>query len=304
MRTGQTGRQADAPTLARRTLAGLLLLAATPAGATLLVYEPFDYDPGVLAGQPAAGQNLTGAYAGSLVPSGFELRVASPGLGYGSLVGAPPSAGNRLSQNLGTTAASATAAVDTDITVDPGQAVFFSALFTFDDSANGNHRASIALTNDENGDEIVFGEPVVGVRAISVFATTAATGGLPIAAGADQSFESGDTLLLVGRYVNAAAAAGDRLELVGYDTLDPGPLPPSFDPADPNAELSFALTGVDIDLAKITSVGFTIRGTANNFIDELRVGSTWADVVPEPGTAPRLLLGLAGLRRHPRRRER
>jgi hypothetical protein len=83
---------------------------------------------------------------------------------------------------------------------------------------------------------------------------------------------------------------------VGYDTLDPDLLPPAFDPADPNAKLSFALTAVDIDLAKITSVSFTIRGTANHLIDELRVGSTWADVVPDPGTAPLLLLGLVGLR--------
>lgn len=306
MQTCDTRRKRTvfAAAAARAALAGLLLAGSAPAGATLLVYEPFDYPPGVLGGQTATGQNLSGAYAGSPVPPGFDLLVASPGLDYGSLVGGPQAAGNRLSQALGTTAASATVSVDAEVSIAPGSAIFFSALFTLDDSQNGTHRASITLTNDANGDELTFGEPVVGIRGVRVSATTAATGGTTVAAGADGSFSDGDTLFLVGRYLNSASAQGDVLELVGYDTADVDVLPASYDPSDPNAKFSFALADVDIDLTAITSISFTIRGTANNFIDELRIGTSYGAVVPEPATAPLLLAGLVGLRLASARRRR
>jgi hypothetical protein len=269
-----------------------LLGGAAPADAVLLVYEPFDYEDGVLDGQEATGANLTGSYTGSLVPPGFELQVEGPGLDAGSLVGAPTAAGGRLGQSLGTTAASATARFDQEVPVDPGSALFFSALLRLDDSLNGTHRASITLTDDSSGDSLTFGEPVVGVRAISVFATL---GTSDFGAGADQSFANGDVLLLVGRYLNSAAPSGDVLELVGYDTADADLLPGSFDPADPNAEFSYATPGGDIDIAGFSSVTFTIRGSANNFIDELRVGTRYADVVPEPTTGSLLAAGLIGL---------
>jgi hypothetical protein len=75
---------------------------------------------------------------------------------------------------------------------------------------------------------------------------------------------------------------GDRLELVAYDTLKAARLPSSFDPADPNAEFAYVMEDLDIDLVKITSVSFQIRGDNNNFIDELRIGSTYGSVIPEP----------------------
>src|SRR5512145_860966 len=82
----------------------LALLAPVRAGAQLLVYEPFDYPAGtILDGTAATGTNLTGTYAGSMVPPGFDLLIEAPGLGYGGLIGAPTPAGNRLSQALGTT---------------------------------------------------------------------------------------------------------------------------------------------------------------------------------------------------------
>ena len=61
---------------------------------------------------------------------------------------------------------------------------------------------------------------------------------------------------------------------------------------------SFAgwLDGLDIDLVQITSITFTIRGDDNNFVDELRIGDSYASVaVPEPGALAALLLGIAGL---------
>jgi hypothetical protein len=267
----------------------------------LLVYEPFDYEEGVLAGRNATGQNLTGSYSGLPVPPGFELRVESPGLDYGALVGAPAATGRRLVQNLGTTPDSATVAIDADVSVEAGSAIYWSALLRLDDSSNGNHRAGITLTDDVTGDSLWFGETVVGVRAIGVFAYSGTTGD-GIGEAVDLSFTSGDVLLLVGRYANSAASGGDSLELLGYDTSDADLLPPSFDPSDPNAEFAYGVSGVDVDIARLGSVTFTIRGTANNFIDELRIGTSYADAVPEPETVWLLGAGLVGLRLLSRRR--
>ena len=284
-------------------LSGFLLATTGSAGATLLVYEPFAYDVDTeLDDTPATGQNLTGTYSalGSSAP--FILQIASPGLTYGNLTGAPSVSGNRISDIAGVTAAGATVAIDQDVVVNPGDAIFWSALFTFDDSSNGNRLANITLTDDTTGDLIRFGESAVGVQAVRVEASTGATGGLR-AAGADGSFGNGETLLLLGRYFNSAAPDGDTLELIGYDTADAHALPTDFDLADANAEFAFSLFDLDIDLTRISSMSFTIRGDSNNFIDELRIGSTYASValaaaavpVPAPATASLLLLGLLGL---------
>jgi hypothetical protein len=123
------------------------LLAPVRAGAQLLVYEPFDYPAAtILDGTPATGANLTGLYTGTMVPPGFDLRVDTAGLGYGNLVGAPAPAGNRLNQGMGTTAASATASLAQAVPVSPDSALFFSALFTFDDSLNGNQPFAVPAT--------------------------------------------------------------------------------------------------------------------------------------------------------------
>lgn len=275
--------------------AALALVAGVPvatrsASAALLVHEPFDYAAGAaITDTPATGLNLAGAYTSNAPNSFLELRVESPGLDYGNLAGAPPAAGNRLSQNSGGGTGVASVDVDQDVIVGPGSAVYFSTLFRFSDAANGNHRAHVALVDADTSDTISFGEAVVGIRALRVEAATAATGGELVADGADGAFTNGQTLLLIGRYTNAAAPGSDTLELVGYDTADAVALPGAFDPLDPNAQFSFALEPRDIDLARISRIDFTIRGAANNFIDELRIGSTYAAIVPEPAAAVPLL---------------
>lgn len=285
----------------RSSAAGLALIALswlTTAGALasdLLVYEPFAYPAGVLGGNPPNGLNLSGPYAGT--PSGLEqfwLRADGPGLTYGALSGAPSSIGNKLNQTLGIVGAEVTIGLVEPVMIAPGQAIYWSALFTFDDSSNGNRRASIALLDDSTGDQLAFGEPAVGVRDIRVSAATVATGEL-IASGADNAFADGQTLLLIGRYVNSADAGQDTLELIGYDTAASHLLPPFFDPLDPNAQFYYALTPTDIDFGRITSIQFAIRGDGNNFIDELRIGSSYAAVVPEPSTYVLLAMGLIGL---------
>jgi hypothetical protein len=265
---------------------------AGPAEALLLVYEPFAYDAGILDGALATGQNLTGNWVGSPVPPGFDLVAVEPGLDTGSLVGAPAPAGNRLSQELGTTSASVTAQIDADVAVAPGDAIFFSALFRFDDSLNGNHLANLTLSDPSSGDAIELGQATVGGRSLGIAVQTAGTGGQLIADRIDQAFTDGDVLFVIGRYVNSASALGDTLELIAYDTADADVLPNAFTPGDPNAEHAFLVDELDIDLGSIGAATFSIRGTGNNFVDELRIGTSYADVaLPEPSAG--LLLGAA-----------
>ena len=278
------------------------LLVAGQAGAELLVYEPFSYGAGPLGSEPTGGVNLAGPYTQDSTGAS-PLVVVSPGLNYGSLGGAPAAAGNRLSQDSGIGAKNATVNVAQDVLTSPGTEVFFSALFQFDDTPNGNRFANVALVDADTGDEVRFGQSVVGLRAIRVEAQTAATGGQTAAAGADNSFADGQTLLLIGRYLNSAALDGDVLQLVGYDTANAITLPPTFNPADPNAAFSFTLDEVDVDLAKISALRFTIRGDANNFLDELRVGNTYA-AVPEPAGTALLAAAMGALACRRRRRRR
>ena len=283
-------------------LAGVVALAALAprAAEAVLLYEPFDYDPGVaLDGLEATGQNLTGTYE---TTSPQDLEIASPGLTYGNVTGVLPGVtGNRLSDASVAGEGNSTVSVDQDVPIAPGQPLYFAALFTLDESSSGTARASIALLDETTGDEIVFGELVGGIRSIRIGANTQALGGF-VADGIDGAFEDGQTLWLIARYQNSADAGGDTLELVGYDTADPEPVAPFFDLADPNAELAFGLTGVDIDFELVTGIRFDVRGTNDNFIDELRIGRSYGSVVtPEPSSAALLALGLGWLAARRRR---
>lgn len=276
----------------------LAIVAPTYAVAGLFVYEPFSYTaPSLLHGTSATGLNLSGSYLSDAVHESFQLSVSAPGLSYGSLTGAPAAEGMKLTQLSGTIGVSSQVQLGAPIEVMPGEAIYFSALFTFDDSRNGNHFASIDLIDSTTGDSITFGESVVGVRAIRASAKTVVTGDQVTTIGDQNAFTNGQTLLLVGRYNNSALPLGDRLELLGYDTAATHELPSTFESSDPNRVLYQELAGVDIDLTRISSLRFTIRGIDNNFIDEVRIGSTLADVapVPEPHTWLLMVCGIGAV---------
>lgn len=276
----------------RMALAIAGVLAHAPAVARAdLIYEPFDYAEGSnVDGLVATGLNLTGSYNTTTIQ---DLVIASPGLTYGNLMGNVPTvAGNRVSDESGAGAGVASVAVAQDVLTGAGSTLYFSALFTFDDSDNRTRGASISLVDDDTGDQIIFGEATVGGRAIRIAAHTTATGQL-VAASADQSFQDGQTLWLVGRYVNDPTVGGDSLELLGYDTAVAITIGPSFDFADPNAQFAYALTGLDINFVKMTSLRVEVRGQNDNFLDEVRVSRTFgAAAVPEPGGALLMVIGL------------
>lgn len=269
----------------------VISIGVATARAELLVYEPFDYAAGAsLDGLAATGLNLAGNYVTSTIQ---DLEIAEPGLTYGSLLNAPSVTGNRLKDVNGAGAGVITAALAEAIPIAPGDAIYFSALMTLYDSDNGNWLANVRLIDGDTGDQISFGEAAVGARAIRVEADTASTGQL-ISEGMDQAFTDGQTLWLVGRYFNSSTIGGDGLELVGYDTSIAQEVATSFDLADPSAQFAYSLSGVDINLTQITTLQLTIRGNDNNFLDEVRIGTSYAAVVavPEPATLWTWMLGV------------
>ena len=272
----------------------LALVLAPDANAALIVHEPFDYPVGtVLDGTPVSGLGLAGTYTALGTIFAQQVSVTAPGLDYGSLVGTHTPSGLRLSDPAGITSAGASVDLAAAVPVGPGEDLYFSALLTLDDSQNGNHLANITLRDDATGDYLFFGEPGVGIGGLRVAASTGALGGLQ-ADGDDGVFTDGDTLFLVGRYLESSDAGGDLLQLLAYETAMAIELPNAFDPADPNALASYTLAGQDIDFGQVTGIDFTIRGVEDNFIDELRIGDDYASVVPEPATGMLLAFALLG----------
>jgi hypothetical protein len=276
----------------------MALATVSPAAAqTDLVYEPFDYAAHAdVDGLAATGRNLSGRYVTS---SQQDLTIGSPGLSYGSLSGSLPTvSGNMLSDASLGGPGFVTVDVDHDVLIGPDEGIYFSALFRFDDTGNRVPYATVTFIDTTTGAELGFGERVVGSRAVSVFASTGVTAGI-VAAGADGAFVDGQTLWLLGRYLNGSAAGSDSLALIGYDTASLAAIPAGFDPLDPQAVFSYSLNGVDIDFERISSIRFELRGAGNNFIDELRITPAFATAVPEPSTVALMLGGLtlAWLRR-------
>lgn len=290
---------------ARAALAAMALAALSPAAAqTDLLYEPFDYAADAdVDGLAATGSNLAGSYVTSSLQ---DLTIGSPGLSYGSLTGSlPTTSGNMLSDASLGGPGYVTVDVDQDVLIGPGEGIYFSALFRFDDTGNHVPYATVTFIDATTGDELGFGERVVGSRAVSVFASTGSSAGT-VATGADGSFVDGQTLWLLGRYLNGSAAGSDSLALIGYDTASLAAIAAGFDLLDPGAVFSYSIDGVDIDFERISSIRFELRGAGNNFIDELRVMPAFAAAVPEPSTVALMLggLALAGLRRKAARRAR
>jgi hypothetical protein len=181
----------------------------------------------------------------------------------------------------------------------PGTTTYFAALFRLDDTNNRVKRASVHLIDADNGDTITFGEDIAGVRAIRVSASTVATGGNSVAAAEDTAFENGQTFWMIGRYFNSDVVDGDILQLLAYDIEDSESIASEFDLTDPAADVVLSLSGVTIDLAKISMLRFEVRGASDNFIDELRIGQSFDEVtrglfaaVPEPASGIHVLCGI------------
>ncbi len=100
-----------------------------------------------------------------------------------------------------------------------------------------------------------------------------------------------DTHFIVVAYTIVNGASNDTVSL----WLNPSST--SFGGSAPTATVT-ATNSVTADLASVTSLWFRQDGTTatpNVTIDAVRVGTTWADVTPEPSSLSFIGLGIAGL---------
>lgn len=263
-------------------LAGLLL-AVGPAHAALIAYEGFDYSPGTdIRGQSggtgwAAGSSWTG-YDPQVTWPGL---VASSGLSYGNLA----TQGNAL-----------TTATTPGTNPPPSSALYWRNLppfgqegttlyvsFLFRPESGFGYYGGINLTDD-------FGNGIfVGKSGAPGYDNYGLEGPLNDIDSSNVAVKAGETVFIV---LKAQFLAGNDIYSIYVNPILDGvePLP--------------SATKTDFDPVP----GSPLAGSTlifNNFgyytIDEIRLGTTYADVtptgapIPEPGSLALLALGLAGL---------
>jgi hypothetical protein len=252
-------------------LVGVGCMLFQSAQATLLFSEAFNYSPGALQGQVNGSSTWTGGNSG--------LTIVSGNLTYAGLA---DQGGNELEIANG-------AAGSTEIqfaTQTSGQ-IYYSFLFdpTAVDSANNYFTAMNPGTSTPNGgsdaiDAYYYSSGKVYVRANAASATGSA----------------GPVLTLNTTYLIV-----EELDLNTHTAnlwIDPSSS--TFGGTAPTATAT--ITGTSATITAIDDVGFKAQAAAGGpyLVDNLLIGTTWADVTPavptpEPTTCVLAGLGLLGL---------
>ncbi|MEX2170335.1 MAG: hypothetical protein WD851_13560 [Pirellulales bacterium] len=283
---------------------------SSTATAALLRYEPFNYNEvgtTVEGKTNPDGETWVAAYGDAVGPS--LIKVASNNLGVPSpllppvgnsaeIDGGPSTVGTN-SQQAGK---SLRLPLGTTITQNGGGTVYYSLALRIDDlagSTNVNGGFFLALNNSAGATATNPGaaaarlqsriDPSDGTKYnLGIFrnvnATMAATSwGGPMTVG--------ETLFVVGSYETVAGNQNDIARL--WINPDPSTFAdPAFSPltTPPTLIDNTTLTGTDIGIASI----LLRQSLAPHLtLDELRVGTTWADVtpIPEPASLGLLLVG-------------
>jgi hypothetical protein len=263
-------------------LAAASLLAFVPtADAALTAYEGFDY---AAVGSDVVGQSGGTGFSGPWAPGGFNASisdnydVAAGSLPFGLLA----TGGNRASSGPTAAIAGVTRTLAAPLGAD-GTTTYFSVVLRPEGTLNaGAFNGFFGLTLETAGEpELFFGKP--GSGAISEYVVEDRGGAGQVGSGVGAAV--GQTALLV---LKAQFQPG-----ADVFTLYANPTPGGPEPA-----AGAVKTGSD--LGAVT--GLTLYSTGAFSVDEIRVGTTFADVtpaVPEP-SAP-LFCGLvaatASLRR-------
>lgn len=253
-----------------------------PARATLLLYEGFDY---------ATGSNITGQNGGSGFSGAWQLGmggettnvVGASGLTY------PGVASTGLAVNDGNTAAHSNLRSWTPSAglFDDGNVLWFSAL------VNTSATSSDVRLYFSSNSTVSFGG-----AGFNIFGGAAAGGTPGVRSEINGGFSPtingtpGTTMFIVGRITFSDTAGADSITA----WLNPASMPTTG--------------GVTVNgnITTGASLNMGIRGGGNwqGTFDELRLGTTYADVIPEPATMGLLGLSLGMLslrRRRVRRRE-
>ena len=254
------------------------LIAAGAAGlshAALYEAEPFGYP---------TGTGLDGLNGGTGWSSGWvdpdqDVTLGSGSLPYPASSGIP-SSGNRISLTAATVDATAYRPLGTSMSLNTsGQVYYSSALFNV--SAAAGESSLVSFTDTTTGTGNVrwqygidpAGKFYVTINAVNNSATSATT------------LVPGTTYLLVSMLrTNTGTSGADEYFLKIFAAGDTV--------AEPVDDAGWDLSGSDFSGVNLQSVRLNMTNAAGqtNQLDELLVGNTFADVVPEPSSSAMLML--------------
>lgn len=285
-------------------LAACALAAAPIAHATLLLNEQFNYTPGqTLATAEPAWTQFT-------VASGSSNHIDTHATNL-SVGGLAASTGGSISLQGAGSGNNHTFAAQTSGTVFFSFALQVTSLTGFTTTSASSFVSLQATGNSTaNKGAGIFMAPVINSGVTTGYTlninklNNAITGGSP----SNITLQAGTTYFIVGSYQIVSGSGNDTV------SLWVAPASSSFGATSPAASVSVT-SGTD--LATTSGLNNIIiqqmTGSAllpSLLIDELRVGTTWADVtpvaaIPEPSSAAALIgglaIGFAGLRRRSRR---
>lgn len=258
-------------------VAGLPVLAS-PAAGGLIVQESFDYAAG-----PLAGNNGGTGFSAAWINKGTGATVSAPGLTHVSL----STSGNKA---LGATTISVARTFDSTGLTGDGATYWFSYLFAAPDTVStGTSASGLSFFSDVNGAYAQAGGFYLNcdVTSSTNMKLDTRIGGTigPAVNVSGTNYHSGDPMLIVGRIRFSDQANRDSLEV----WLDP-PLTGSAPTGSPT--VSYLNGNWGAVAPANTAVYWSKYNAPDRVIDEIRLGTSFADIapVPEPGA-----LGLAML---------
>lgn len=256
------------------------------------VYEPFNY-PVAATGPSNLSTQSGGVWNAVLSGAATEPQVVSGNLSY---TGLPASSGNHVQiQN------SSSGSSRLNLAAVASGTLYYSMIFQGSDATNENAAdggSFLAGFNNSQGTgtSITSGGATLVIRQDNTDSSKFDLG-IGISSGASTrvwaptGYSASDTLFLVGSYTFNPGTNDDVANLYIFN----GSTIPASMPATPDA----TSTGSDIATGQIQS--FFLRDNSiepsTMDVDELRIGTTWADVtgVPEPASLGLLGMGALGL---------
>lgn len=273
MKTNQFGRRNSA------YVSGILAFSAAAVAlpgslsAALSVYEPFNYTAATTLATQNGGTGFSGAWSAVTGSS----TVSSPSLSYASLT----TVGNRA-----TTAAATATTQNRGLSASLGgvTGTTFISFLLRPDAATSAANAEFGLLGSVNS--LFIGKAASG-NTSNYLLDTLSTGGTQNAS--STAFANGTAVLMVLRADFVSGGGGDTFKLF----VNPNG---STEPGSADATKSA------YDVGSISTIQFT--GNLGFSIDELKIGSSYADVVPEPSTyaAGIAVAGIVGMTWHRRRK--
>jgi hypothetical protein len=269
------------PSLIRRRLfwrgcACLLVAAAMPGTvcrAATILYEPFDYPVGGLNGQNG-GVGFSEAWTSTGTPN---TAITSPGLTYSNL----QTSGNAVA---GTNSMFMKRRFDSTGLTGDGASYWFSILFAATDTTTGTATAIPSFFsnfNAGNGQSAGFAVSY-NIQSATTLSMDARIGGsirgsttIP-----GTNYYDGSVAMVLGRITFSDTAGQDRLEVWLNPTLGVPPGTPLFN-----------VTGTWVDPGSNNAFYMNKYDPPDRLIDEIRLGTSIADVTPVPEPA----VGVAAL---------